>query len=138
MCSATTSAKDWGPFNDTNLWNSTCILTLMKRDGTPFDVISILEEDIVNICISQGHTHPMGVLCYSATELVILFWSAEEMQHTTCGAIKASVLHEEAIAIRASTSSKAHIRAYMTIVDGEPSGAQAPPLEGRGNHTHLL
>ena len=74
----------------------------------------------------------MGVLCYSAMELVILFGSADEMQFTTCRAIKASVLCEEAIAVRASTPSKAHIRAYITTVDGESSGTQDPSLEGEG------
>ena len=69
----TASARDQVPFNDTNLWNHICILTLMKWDGTPFDVTSILEEDIVGICIRQGHTHSMGVLHYSVIELVILF-----------------------------------------------------------------
>ena len=43
-----------------------CILTSnKKRDGTPFNVTSVMEEDIVEIFIRLGHTHPMGVLCYS-------------------------------------------------------------------------
>ena len=45
---------------------------------------------------------------------------------------QATVLHEEAIAVRASTLSETHMRAYMATVDGEPSGTKAPPLEGRG------
>ena len=56
------------------------------------------------------------------------------MQCATCGAIKATILCKEAIAIRASTPSKAHIRAYMIAVDGKPSGTQTPPLEGEENH----
>ena len=43
------------------------------------------------------------------------------MQCATYGAIKAMLLHEEAIAIRTSAPSKIHIRAYMTTVGGEPS-----------------
>ena len=54
------------------------------------------------------------------------------MQHATHRAIKVLVLHEEAIAIRASAPSEAHIRAYMTAVGGKHSGTQAPPLEGEG------
>ena len=134
--SATTSARDQVPFDDTNLQKCMCILTLMKRDGTPFDVTSILEKDIVKICIRLGYTHPMGVLYYSAIESVILFQSVNEMQHATCRAIKAMVLCEEAIAIRASTPSKTHMRAYMTAVDGKPPQTQTLPLEG--NHTHPL
>ena len=37
------------------------------------DASSVSEEDIVEICITKGHTHPLGVLCYSATELVVSF-----------------------------------------------------------------
>ena len=50
-----------------------CILILTKRDGTLFDVTSVLEEDIIEICIRLGHTHPLGVLYYSVTESIILF-----------------------------------------------------------------
>ena len=74
----------------------------------------------------------MGVPCYSATESIVLFQSADNIQHATCGAIKAMVLQEEAIAVRASAPSKTHVRAYMTIVGGEPSRTQSPCLEGEG------
>ena len=107
-----------------------CILILMKRDGTPFDITSVLEEDIIEICVRQGHTHPLGVLCYPVTDLVILFQSADDMQCTTCGAIKATVLHKEAIVVRASAPSVTHVRVNMTAVGGKPSRTQPPPLEG--------
>ena len=74
----------------------------------------------------------MGVLHYSAMELVVLFWSADEMQCTTCRAIKATVLCKEAIALRASAPSQTHGMTYMTTVGGKPSRTQPPPLEGRG------
>ena len=37
------------------------------------DASSLTEEDIVEICITMGHIHPLGVLHYSATESVVLF-----------------------------------------------------------------
>ena len=120
MSSTTASARDRVPFDNTNLQNHMCVLTLTKRDGTPFDVTSILEEDIVQICIRQGHTHPMGVLCYSAMESVFLFQLGDEIQCTTCGAIKAIFLCKEAIAVRASAPSKTHMRAYMNAVVNLP------------------
>ena len=83
-----------------------CILILSKRDGIPFDVTSVMEEDIIEICIQLGHTHPMGVLHYSVMESVILFQLADEMQCTTHGSIKVMVLHEEATAVRASALPK--------------------------------
>ena len=91
-----------------------------------------MEEDIIEICVRLGHTHPMGVFCYSATESVILFRSVDEMQCATHRAMKVMVLHEEAIAIRASAPSKTHMRAYMTAVGGKPSRTQPPPSEGEG------
>ena len=53
---------------------------LMQKDGTPFDATSVMEEDILEICVALGHTHPLGVLQYSATESVALFCMMEEMQ----------------------------------------------------------
>ena len=52
----------------------------MQKDCTLFDVTSVLEEDIVQLCMTLGHTHPLGVLPFSAMELVALFHTAEEMQ----------------------------------------------------------
>ena len=71
-----------------------------KKDGTPLDVTSVLEEDIVKICIRLGHIHPMGVLHYSVSESFILFHLVDDMQCATCRSIKVTVLHKEAIAIR--------------------------------------
>ena len=45
-------------------------------------------------------------------------------------------LHEEAIKIRTSPLSAAHVRAYMVVVDGEPSGAQHPTPDREGNPQH--
>ena len=142
--SATTSAvQDWVPTDKANLHTSMCILILTKWDGTPFDVTSVLEEDIVKICIWQGHTHPMDELHYLATESIMLFQLANNMQCATHGAIKVMVLHEEAIAVRISPPSTTHMRAYMATVCGEPSRIQPPPSDGEeelylptGNH-HL-
>ena len=83
---------------------------LDKKDGTAFDVTSILEEDIIEICIWLGHKHPMGVLHYSVIESIVLFQLADDMQCATHGAIKVMVLCEEAIAIRASPPSATHVR----------------------------
>ena len=41
-----------------------------------------------------------------------------------------TVLHEEAIAIRASPTSTAHMMAYMAVVGVEPSRTQPPPSKG--------
>ena len=103
---------------------------LTKGDGTLFDASSILEEDIIEICIWFGHTHLEGVLWYSAIESVMLFHTADESQIMVHGVVKASVLHEEAIRVRTSPPYAVHVRAYMTAETGEPSGTQPPPSDG--------
>ena len=51
-----------------------CLFILTEKDGTPFDVTSESEEDIMEICIILGHTHPMSVLllCNGISSSVLL------------------------------------------------------------------
>ena len=109
-----------------------CVIILTKRDGTPFNVTSIQKEDIMEICVQLGHTHPLGVLCYTMMESIILFDSINDMQWATHRAIKAMELCKEAIVIRATGPSSIHIKVYITVVGGEPPKAQFPPSEGDG------
>ena len=60
-----------------------CLVSVTRRDDTPMDASSISEEDIIEICVTKGHTHPLGVLHYSAMELVVLFHSMDKLQCTT-------------------------------------------------------
>ena len=53
----------------------------------------------MEICVILGHTHPLGVLWYLAVELVALFCTTEEMQWASHGAVKATELQDEPIAI---------------------------------------
>ena len=48
-----------------------CLVSITRRDDTLMDASSISEEDIVEICIMKGHTHPLGVLHYSTMESVV-------------------------------------------------------------------
>ena len=45
------------------------------------DASSISEEDIVEICVKKGHTCLQGVLCYLPIESIILFSTAEDLNH---------------------------------------------------------
>ena len=110
-----------------------CILVLTRGDGTPFDVTSIQKEDIIKICVQLGQKHPKGVLWYSVVKSVMLFPSADEMLVVTCGVIKAMALHKEAIKVRTSPHSATCVRAYMVVIDGEPSGTQHPTPDGEGD-----
>ena len=120
------AAGDQIPSDGVGLHNCMCILVLTRGDGILFDVASIQEENIIEICISLGHTHPKGVLQYSAVKSVMLFHSTDDMQLLACGVIKAMTLHEESITILSSPPSATHVRAYMAVMDGEPSGTPHP------------
>ena len=65
-----------------------CVLVLTRGDGTLFDATSIQEEDIIELCVEMGQTHPKGVLLFLVTESVILFCSGDEMLATACRVIK--------------------------------------------------
>ena len=51
------------------------------------DASSISEEDIVEICITKGHTHPLGVLHYLPMESIILFSTTEDLNHVNHGLV---------------------------------------------------
>ena len=115
-----------------------CIFIVLHKDGTPFEVASIMEEDIVQFCMRLGHIHPLGVLQYSATELVVLFHTAEEMQWASCGAIKATELCDELIAVKIVAPTEPHIRAYITVGEGYPLNCHLHPQRKRMTQIHHL
>ena len=119
-------AQDWIPNDKVDLLNCMCILALNRGDGTPFDTAFIQEEDIIEICVQLGHTPPKGVVQYSVVKSVVLFHSMDEMLVTACGVVKEMTLHEESIQVRTSPPSAAYVRAYIAVMDGEPSGTQHP------------
>ena len=88
------------------------------------DASSISEEDIIEICITKGHTHPLGVLHYSAMESVVLFHSPDELQHATHGIIITTEFQCEAITVRAMAPSEAHVTAYIAMSHTNPSNGE--------------
>ena len=122
--------RDQVPSDGPHLRAKVCMFILTRKDGTLLNATSMSEKDIVEICLTLGHTHPMGVLQYFAMEWVALFCTTEEMQWASHGAIKAMELWSKLIAIRVIPPSKHHIRAY--IAAGEHSKLQSLPSEGEG------
>ena len=127
--SATAPGRDHVP---SDLKSRMCLFVITWKDGTPLDATSVVEEDNIEMCIKMGHTRPLGVLHYSAMELVALFCSTKDMQCTTHGAIKATELAVKAIAIRAVAPSETHVKAYIIAVGGDSSKLQSPPSEEEG------
>ena len=86
------------------------------------------------MCVWLGHTHPLGVLHYTTYGINGLA-CAQLMtcNRLTCRAVKAMELHKEAMVVRATAPSAIHVRAYMTMVGGEPPKTLSPPSEGEQN-----
>ena len=68
------------------------------------DASSDTEEDIIEICITMGHIHPLGGSVILLQKLVVQFHSTDELQHTACGIVKATELQGEAITVKAMGS----------------------------------
>ena len=97
--SATALGRDQIPSDDQHLKTKICIFIVTRKDGTLLDVTSVSEEDIIEICVTLAHTHPLGVLWYLVMDLVALFCTTEEMQQASYGAVKAMELWDKPIAI---------------------------------------
>ena len=113
--SATTSGDQEVPSTDIVCRDRLCLISITRRDGTLIDASSISEEDIMEICVKKGHTHPLGVLCYSAMESVILFHTVDELKHASHSIVEIMELWGEAITVRAMAPSEDHITAYATV-----------------------
>ena len=123
--SATASSRDCDvPSTEVVFKDKLCLVSLTRRDGTLMDASSVLEEDIIEICMTKGHTHPLGVFRYSTTESVVLFQSTDELQHATHGIVKLMELQGEAITVKAMAPSEAHITAYLAMLHSNPSNGE--------------
>ena len=87
MTSSATASRDWEVPSANIFRGRLCLISITRRDGTPIDASSISKEDIVEICVKKGHTHPLGVLCYLTRESVILFSTAEDLNCASHGLV---------------------------------------------------
>ena len=78
------------------------------------------------MCHSGSHP-PLGVQCYSATELVVLFHLTDELQYTTHGIMKATEFWGEAITVKAMAPSEAHTKVYLVTLHLNPSNGEGKP-----------
>ena len=110
------------------------------------DASSISEEDIVEICIKKGQTHPFGVLRYLPTESIILFSTVEDLDCASHGLVDMMELQDIAIIVATLAPTEAHITSFKTVWhskptlgDGEPHTPpqQTPPSEGTLHHLQV-
>ena len=127
------SGRDQVPSNDPNIKAKMCMFIVMQKDGTLFDATSVLEEDILEICVTLGHTQPLGVHWYLATESVVLFCMTEEMQQASCSALNTMELWDELITVWVAAPLEHHIEVYIAVAGGDHSKLWSLPSEGEGD-----
>ena len=132
------AARDNIPKDVVDLSNHMYIFILTRGDATLFNASSILEQDVIEICIWLGHTHPEGVPWYSAIELVMLFHMADELQTVAHGLWKHQCYTKKPLQLGLPHLLPPMWPAYMVEVNGEPSGTQSPPSNGKRNPMYPL
>ena len=127
------------------IWDRLLVISITRGDGTPMDASSIMEEDIMEICIRRAHACPLGVLQYTAAELVVIFGSLEDVNcahHTLPDVME---LCNAAVMVWAMAPTEAHVAMFHimwqlnpTAGDGEPHTPpyQTPPSEETPCHLH--
>ena len=122
VTSSTTASGDWEvPSHDSFFKDRLCMVSITRRDGTLMDASSISEEDIIEVCVKQGCTHPLGVLFYSPAESVVFFLTVDNLKCASCDITGETELHDEAITVRAMAPTEAHISAYAMVWHVKPS-----------------
>ena len=138
VTSSTTALRDQEVPSPNSFRNRLLLITITRGDGTPMDASSILEEDIMEICIQRAHIHLLGVLWYSEVESVILFRSLEDVNRVHRTLPDVMELCNEAITVQTMAPTEAHVAAFTAIWcsnttagDGEPHTPpyQTPPSE---------
>ena len=100
------------------------VVSITKRDGTLLDASSILEEDIVELCVRRAHTCPLGVLWYSVVDSVVLFSNIADVNHTQHVLPEVSEFRDEAIATRTMALAQAHITAFIEMWHLNPAAGE--------------
>ena len=138
ITSSATASRDREVPYPNSLCNRLLLITITKEDDTPMDASSILEEDIIEICIRRVHTHPLGVLQYSVADSVVLFANLKDVHRAHHTLLDVTELHNEAIMVWTMALAEAHIAVFTamwhsnpTAGDGEPHTPpyQTPPSE---------
>ena len=115
VTSSATASRD-REVPSTNLFHDRLyLISIMRGDGTPMDASSISEEDIVELCITMGHTHPLGVLCYLAVESIILFSTTGDLKQVSHSLVDVTELQNNALMIKTMAPFKAHIATFMSV-----------------------
>ena len=145
ITSSATALRDWEVPSPNSFQDRLLLISITRGVGTPLDASSIMEEDIVEICVRRAQAHPLGVLQYSVVESVVLFGNLKDVNHTHRTLPDMMELHDEAIMVWTMAPTQAHVAAFHamwhsnpTTGEGEPHTPpyQTPPSEETPCHIH--
>ena len=127
ITSSATISRDLEVQSPDPLPDKLLVISISKRDGTPLDASSILEEDIVELCIGRAHTHPLGVLRYSAADSVVFLGSATDVSRTQRALLEVTEFGDESIAIRTMAPTEVQITVFQAMWHSNPTAGTREP-----------
>ena len=145
ITSSATASRDREVPSPNSLQDKLLVVSITKGDGTPLDASSIMEEDIVEVCVRRAHTCPLGVLQYSTAELVILFGNVADVNHTHHILLDVMEFRDEAITVRTMAPTEVQVTAFQAMWHSNPSTGKGdphtppyrtPPNEETPHHIH--
>ena len=120
ITSSTTISRDREVQSPDPLPNKLLVVSIVKRDGTLLDASSILEEDIVELCIRRAHTHLLGVLWYSAADSVVFFNNVADVNRTQHALLDVMEFRDEAVTIRTMAPTEVQVTMFQTMWHSNP------------------
>ena len=117
------------------------VVSINREDGTPLDASSIMEEDIVEICVRRAHTCPLGVLWYSVVELVILFGNVADVNSAHHTLLDGTEFQDEAVTVWTMAPAEAQVTAFQAMWHSNPTNgdgeSHTPPYQTPPNEETL-
>ena len=145
VTSSTTISRDREVQSPDSLRDRLLVVSITERDGTPLDVSSISEEDIVELCIRRAHTHLLGVLRYSVADSVVFFNNIADVNRTQQVLLDVLEFHNEAVTTWTMASMQAHVTAFIEMWHSNPATGEGelhtppyrtPPNKETPHHIH--
>ena len=127
ITSSTTVSRDREVQSPDPLLDRLLVISISKRDGTPIDASSISEEDIVELCVGRAHTHPLGVLRYSAVDSVVFLSSAADVSCTQHALLVVMEFGDESIAIWTVAPTEVQITTFQVMWCSNPVAGTREP-----------
>ena len=133
VTSSATVSRDREVQSPDSVQDKLLVVSITKRDGTLLDASSILEEDIVELCVRRVHTHPLGVLQYSMADSVVMFSNVAAVNHTQHVLLEVTEFCDEAITTWTMALVQAHITAFIKMWCSNPAAGEGelhtPPYQ---------